>query len=213
MRRSTKPLPERSWPKTAIARAIPEAQAREHSVEVQVPFIQTLFPAARIVPVVIGMPDPAMCARFGRALAKVLKDKRALIVASSDLSHYPGYDDARSVDRQTLEAIARLDPAQFTERVSSLMGRGIRNLDTVACGEAPILAVMTAAKALGATHGVVVSYANSGDVVAEDRSRVVGYGSVVLAAGTGSPDLKALSLPGRAAACDPAAGCGQKSCC
>jgi AmmeMemoRadiSam system protein B/AmmeMemoRadiSam system protein A len=174
---------------------IPEAQAGEHSVEVQVPFIQTLFPAARIVPVVIGMPDPAVCARFGRALAKVLKDKRALIVASSDLSHYPGYDDARSVDRQTLEAIARLDPAQFTERVNSLMERGYRNLDTAACGAAPILAAMTAAKALGATHGVVVSYANSGDVVAEDRSRVVGYGSVVLAAGTGSPDLKSLSLP------------------
>ncbi len=176
-------------------RAIPEAQASEHSVEVQVPFLQTLFPAARIVPVVIGMPDPAMCARFGGALARVLKDKRALIVASSDLSHFPGYEDARTVDRQALEAIARLDPAQFTEKVSSLMGRGIRNLDTVACGEAPILAVMAAAKALGATHGVVVSYANSGDVVADDRSRVVGYGSVVLAAGPGSPDLKALSPP------------------
>jgi len=175
--------------------AIPEAQAGEHSVEVQVPFIQTLFPAARIVPVVVGTPDPAVCARFGGALAKVLKGKRALIVASSDLSHYPAYDDARNVDRQTLEAIARLDPAQFTERVNSLMGRGTRNLDTVACGTAPILAAMTAAKSLGATHGVIVSYANSGDVVAEDRSRVVGYGSVVLAAGTGSPDLKAVNSP------------------
>jgi len=175
--------------------AIPEAQASEHSVEVQVPFVQTLFPAARIVPVVVGTPDPAMCARFGRALAKVLKDKRALIVASSDLSHYPAYEDARSVDRQTLEAIAKLDPAQLTERVNSLMERGIRNLDTAACGTAPILAAMTAARALGATHGIVVSYANSGDALAQDRSRVVGYGSVVLAAGAGAPDIKSLSPP------------------
>jgi len=171
------------------------AQASEHSIEVQVPFIQTLFPAAKIVPVMIGMPDPSMCARLGKALAKVVKDKRVLIVASSDLSHFPGYDDASNVDRQTLEAIARFDPAQFTSKVRSLMSRNTRNLETCACGEAPILAAMTAAKALGATHGVVVSYANTGDAIAEDRSRVVGYGSVVFTTGDGPPDVKALSRP------------------
>jgi AmmeMemoRadiSam system protein A len=171
------------------------AHAREHSVEVQVPFIQTLFPAARIVPVVIGMPDAVMCARFGRALAKVVKGRRALIVASSDLSHFPAYDGAVGADRQTLEAIARLDPVQFVSKVRSLMAGNTRNLETCACGEAPILAAMTAAKSLGATYGVVVSYANSGDVVAEDRSRVVGYGSVVFAGGVGAPDTKVLAPP------------------
>jgi AmmeMemoRadiSam system protein A len=136
-----------------------------------------------------------MCARFGNALAKVLKGKRALIIASSDLSHFPGYEDAVKVDRQTLEAIAGLDLAQFAAKVSSSMSGAIRNLGTCACGEAPIMAAMSAAKALGATHGVVVSYANTGDVVAEDRSRVVGYGSVVLAAGVRAPDLRAVSRP------------------
>jgi AmmeMemoRadiSam system protein B/AmmeMemoRadiSam system protein A len=171
------------------------AQANEHSIEVQVPFIQILFPAARIVPVMIGSPNPAMCARFGNALAGIIRDKRALIVASSDLSHFPGYDDAVNVDRQTLEAIAGLAPAQFTSKLRSLMSNDIRNLGTCACGEAPILAALTAAKALGATHGVVVSYANTADIVPEDRSRVVGYGAVVLSAAEGGPDIKVLNRP------------------
>jgi hypothetical protein len=143
----------------------------------------------------IGMPDPAQCARLGKSLAKVVKDRHALIVASSDLSHYPNYKDASNADQQTLEAIASLDPARFGSRVRSLMSNNIPNLDTCACGEGPILAAMTAAKALGATHGVVVSYANTGDGVAEDRSRVVGYGSVVFAGGYGATDTSALKRP------------------
>ncbi len=169
------------------------AQEAEHSIEVQVPFVQVAFPAARIVPVMIGMPDPAQCARLGKALAKVAKDKRVLIVASSDLSHFPNYKDACEVDRKTLEAVAWFDPGQLTSRIQSLMSYNTPALDTCACGEGPILAAMAAAKALGATHGVVVSYANTGDAVAEDRSRVVGYGSVVFAGGNGAADTRALS--------------------
>jgi AmmeMemoRadiSam system protein B len=173
----------------------PAPQENEHSIEVQVPFVQVLFPSAKILPVMIGMPDPTMCARLGRALAKIARDKRVLLVASSDLSHFPRYADASAVDRQTLESIARIDPAQFTSKVHALMSQGTPNLDTCACGEGPILAAMTAAKAMGAGRGVVVSYANSGDAIAEDRSRVVGYGSVAFVAGNGEPDVKALSRP------------------
>jgi AmmeMemoRadiSam system protein B/AmmeMemoRadiSam system protein A len=172
-----------------------EAQAEEHSIEVQVPFVQALFPAARIVPVLIGMLDPDMCARLGRALAKIMKDKRVLLVASSDLSHYPDYEDAVQVDRQTLEAIVRLDPGNLTAKLRSLMSRITPGLQTCACGEGPILAVMAAVKSLGAAHGSVVSHANSGDAIANDRSRVVGYGAVVFTAGAGAPDMQALSRP------------------
>jgi len=171
----------------------PAAQESEHSIEVQVPFVQVLFPSAKILPVLIGMPDQAMCTRLGKALAKIGRDKRVLLVASSDLSHYPRYEDASTVDRQTLESIARIDPAQFTAKVHALMSQGTPNLDTCACGEGPILAAMTAAKAMGAGRGIVVSYANSGDAVAEDRSRIVGYGSVAFVAGNGEPDVKTLS--------------------
>ncbi len=168
-------------------------QAREHSVEVQVPFVQVLFPQAKIVPIVIGDPDLTMCTHFGQVLAKVLKDRKALIVASSDLSHYPAYSDAAGVDHQTLTAIAGLDPKAFETKTRSLMGTRVPSLVTCACGAGPIMAAMAAAKALGAGHGVVVSYANSGDTSIGEPDRVVGYGGVVLAPGTPGPsDLKAL---------------------
>jgi AmmeMemoRadiSam system protein B/AmmeMemoRadiSam system protein A len=154
----------------------------EHSVEVMVPFIQVIFPKAKIVPVVVGSPDMQICTRFGQALAKVLKNKRALIVASSDLSHYPAAEDANIVDRETLAAITKLDPAIFRTTVQAHMDRSIPNLYTSACGEAPILAAMAAARSLGATRGVFISYANSGDVSIGERSRVVGYGAVVFTA-------------------------------
>jgi len=154
--------------------------AREHSVEVIVPFVQVVFPEAKIVPVVVGSPDVAMCTRFGRALAKVVKNRRALIIASSDLSHYPAAEDAVAVDRKTLKAITTLDPALLHSVTESQMNMRVPNLVTCACGEAPVMAAMAAAKSLGATHGVVVSYANSGDVSIGDRSEVVGYGAVVL---------------------------------
>ena len=120
--------------------------AREHSVEVIVPFVQVVFPEAKIVPVVVGSPDVGMCTRFGQTLAKVLKNKRALIIASSDLSHYPAAEDAFAVDSETLKAITKLDPAVFHSVIQSQMGRHIPKLHTCACGEAPIMAAMSAAK-------------------------------------------------------------------
>jgi AmmeMemoRadiSam system protein B/AmmeMemoRadiSam system protein A len=176
-----------------------EVHVHEHSIEVQLPFLQTLFPKARIVPAIIHPPDNAMCTRFGAALAKVLKNKQALIVISSDLSHYPTGENAAKADRQTLAAIAGLDPA----KVSSIMkALDMPNLDTRACGEAAILAGMTAAKALGATRAVIAGYANSGDVLIGDRARTVGYGAVVLTSGkdpSNTLTLNRAAVPSQAA--------------
>jgi len=155
---------------------------REHSVEVQVPFVQVLFPQAKIVAAIVGEADAALCTRFGTALAAVLKGRRAVIVASSDLSHYPSAADAETADMKTLEAVITLDPAALHTTVRTQMARRIPNLSTCACGEAPIMAAMAAAKAMGATGGKVVSYAHSGNLPIGDRERVVGYGAVVLAA-------------------------------
>ena len=172
----------------ALIAASPDCKAdkaphvREHSIEVQIPFIQTLFPQAKIVPAVVGMADTGLYTRFGAALAKVLKGKRVLIVASSDLSHYPSATDAEIVDRKTLAAVASLDLTTLHDTIQTQMARRIRGLDTCACGEAPIMAAMAAAKALGATDGKVVSYANSGDVPIGERERVVGYGAVAFTA-------------------------------
>jgi AmmeMemoRadiSam system protein B/AmmeMemoRadiSam system protein A len=152
---------------------------QEHSIEVQLPFIQILFPDARIVPAVIGSPDIGLCRRFGKALAGVLKNRRALIVASADLSHYPHADAAEDVDDKTLAAMEKLDPALLQKVTQTQMNRGIPNLHTCCCGEAAVMAAMSAAKAMGATGGKVIRYAHSGNVQVGERDRVVGYGAVV----------------------------------
>jgi MEMO1 family protein len=167
-----------------------EVHIKEHSIEVQLPFVQTLFPNTRIVPAIIYPPDAKMCQRFGEALARVLKNRRALIVISSDLSHYPTNRNAEKADALTLTTIAGLDPS----RVSSLMRvLDLPNLETRACGEAAIIAGMTAAKALGATRAVIAGYANSGDVLIGDTSRTVGYGAVALVPGKGPSDTAILN--------------------
>jgi len=172
----------------------------EHSIEVQIPFIQTIFPDIPIVPAIISPAEYEMCLRFGQALARVLKDREALIVVSSDLSHYPDYENGVKADSQTLETIAGLD----TSLVSSIMRKlNAPGLDTRACGEAAILAGMAAAESLGATRAVVASYANSGDVLIGDRSRVVGYGAVVLSPGNEPNDTKALNRSAPPSQADP----------
>lgn len=164
------------------------AHATEHSIEVVVPFIQVVFPRAKIVPIVVSSHDMNVLNRFGQALAKVLKNKNALIVVSSDLSHYPAWADARIVDREILMAITTMDPAALRKNIHHNMNKNISGLATCACGEAPIIAAMVAARSLGAVRGEVVSYANSGDVAIGERSRVVGYGAVVLAADAGAKE-------------------------
>jgi AmmeMemoRadiSam system protein B/AmmeMemoRadiSam system protein A len=169
-----------------------EVHANEHSIEVQIPFVQVLFPKARIVPAIIHPPDFNMCIRFGQALAKVLQGRQVLIVISSDLSHYPKYENANNADRLTLETIASLD----SNRISSLMkDLTVPNMGTRACGEAAILAGITAAKALGAKRAVIAGYANSGDVPIGDRSRTVGYGAVAFVPGESPASLSVPSRP------------------
>jgi hypothetical protein len=188
-----------------------EAQVREHSVEVQVPFIQVLFPAAKILPVVIGEPDLAMCTRFGQDLARVLKGRKALIVASSDLSHYPSYKDAAKTDRETLMSLLKLDPADFASKAAALVSGKTPGLVTCACGEGPILAAISAAKALGATRAVLISYANSGDTALADPERVVGYGAAALATGQSAVETKALEAPQAASADSPLEGADKRA--
>jgi AmmeMemoRadiSam system protein B/AmmeMemoRadiSam system protein A len=182
----------------AIIRADPEVvfdarpHEREHSIEVQIPFVQVLFPAAKILPLVVGAPDLGLCNRLGQALARVLRGRNVLIVASSDLSHYPAVRDAEAVDRKVLAAIASFDPAGVRSVIHAQMSRGVNSLVTCACGEAPILAAMTAAKELGATRGTVLRYGNSAESPLGDEDRVVGYGALAFVSGPGGVDIHAL---------------------
>ncbi|MFH1844620.1 MAG: AmmeMemoRadiSam system protein B [bacterium] len=173
----------------------PALHESEHSVEVQVPFIQVAFPEAKIVAAVVGRPDLDLCRRFGQALANTLAGRRVLVVASSDLSHYPSYADGVASDGATLAAIASFETENVIDTIGQQLRRGRHELRTCACGEAPILTAMFAAEALGATHGDVVSYANSGDCAVGDLARVVGYGAVVFRAGPESGGNDGLIRP------------------
>jgi hypothetical protein len=127
-----------------------------------------------------------MCSKFGQILATILKDKRALIVASSDLSHYPRFDDAIKVDNKTLKTIASLDIDEIKSEMEEQLEQNIPQVVTCACGEAPILAAIATAKELGANCASIISYSNSGYNPVGESDRVVGYGAVAIGKGRAS---------------------------
>lgn len=158
----------------------PEAHRKEHSIEVHVPFIQVLFPNAKIVAALVGTNDRKLVSRFGKALAQVVTDKNALIVASTDLSHYPRYEDAVHVDARTLDAFRSMAPETIETILRKNKSEKIPNLATCACGEVAVWATAVAARQLGADCARIVSYANSGDSTVGRHDRVVGYGAMAL---------------------------------
>lgn len=163
--------------------------AKEHSVEVQIPFIKYLFPQAKILPIIVGEPNIELCTRFGKALASIVKDKKTLIVASSDLSHYPSFDDAIKVDNKTLQAIAGLNPEEIVSVMHTQLYQHVPELATCSCGEAPIVAAVISAKELGGNSASIISYSNSGYNSVGNTDRVVGYGAVVISKGKALPLL------------------------
>jgi hypothetical protein len=128
----------------------------------------------------MGAADEETVAALADALLSVLPGRRAVVVASSDLSHYPSYDDARVADGATLTAVETGDPARVQETIRSVMAAGVPELVTCACGEGPILVTMRVAQGLGADTVTVLRYANSGDSPHGSRDQVVGYGAVML---------------------------------
>jgi len=159
----------------------PARHAQDHSLEVQIPFLQRALPGTPIVPILIGYPYPENAQALIEALSQVLVGRDVLLIASSDLSHYPAYDDAVRVDGAILAAIETLDTSQVRQTITEEMVQEVPNLVTTCCGEEAIVVVIEVAKALGATRATVLHYANSGDVPGGDRTRVVGYGAVKIA--------------------------------
>ena len=149
-----------------IIREQPAAHVREHSLEMQLPFLQRLTPAVAIVPLVMGYQTPQTARALGNALAAALKGRRALLVASTDLSHYHDADTARALDDIVIDCVAQLDADRLQHALDAQPEH--------ACGGGPTVAVMRAALQLGARDAVVLNYADSGDV-SGDKSAVVGY--------------------------------------
>ncbi|MBI5196068.1 MAG: AmmeMemoRadiSam system protein B [Nitrospirae bacterium] len=150
----------------------PAAFEKEHSLEVQMPFLQQSLKNFSIVPILIGSPTRESFQFLTEKLTEILrKNEKAIIIASTDLSHYHDYETAVNMDSKTIDAISRLS----TEEVERLMASGQGEM----CGGFPVMFTMAVARALGATNGVVYKYANSGDVT-NDKNRVVGYSAMGL---------------------------------
>lgn len=166
----------------------------EHSVEVQLPFlIKRLKPGWKLLPIIMSTEDPAVCARVGQVLAEALKGRKALIIASSDLSHYPPAAVADLVDHATLKALERLDPDYFWLANRLILDHHMPGESVTWCGQAAVTAAMVAARALGADRGVVLSYANSGSSGLVDPGRSVGYAAVAMV-NSGQPSDTGIAL-------------------
>ncbi|HEX9203000.1 MAG TPA: AmmeMemoRadiSam system protein B [Vicinamibacteria bacterium] len=152
----------------------PEMHRKEHSLEMQLPFLQHVVPDLRLVPLLMGSQSREEADALAGALARVLAGRDVLLVASSDLSHYQPAPVANRLDAEVAECVGRFDP-------EGLMDRLERRHDH-ACGGGPMVAVMKAARSLGADRATVLRYGDSGDVGEGDKSRVVGYLSAALSA-------------------------------
>ena len=148
------------------------AHRYEHAIEVQLPFLQFFLPEKfTFVPICMSLSDEDTAKEVGNDLAEAITktDKKVVMLASSDFTHYEPDGIARDKDEYVIEAIKELDVSKFYNRVYA------RNV--TACGIGPIAVVMHAAKRLGAKAGELLSYATSGDITG-DRSSVVGYAAI-----------------------------------
>jgi len=147
---------------------------REHSLEMQLPFLQHLVSGLRIVPVLLGSQSRHEVDLLAEALAGVLATSAALLVASSDLSHYHPAVVANRLDAVVVGDVERFDAGALMDRLESSHEH--------ACGGGAMVAVMKAARRLGAGRAEVLCYGDSGDVGEHDKGRVVGYLSAALLA-------------------------------
>jgi len=151
----------------------------EHSIEVQLPFLQYRFEDDfTFIPIVVTNYSPTRdflkdCQVLGKTIADVVKGQEDdwIVISSSDFSHYVPYEEAYETDKYVIKSIAKLDEEEFFDRV--------QEKNASICGYGGIATTMVAAKELGSKKGKLLKYATSGDVIG-DRSQVVGYGSVIL---------------------------------
>ncbi len=171
----------------------PSAHAREHSVEVQLPFLQRrLKKPFKLLAAVLNTGDLADLKKIGAALASALKGKKALLVISTDFSHYPPHSTAAAADGAMLLAVETLDPALLWSASKMILQKQEPGLETCACGEAALEAGMEAARLLGAGSFVPLKLSDSyaENPAASEAGRVVGYLSGVFVKGGRPEELK-----------------------
>jgi len=151
------------------------AHQYEHSIEVQIPFLQYFKPDIRIVPITLAFASGAACKEIGKEIAQAVKKlkREVVIIASSDMTHYEPQETARKKDYQAIGAILDLNEDELLKRVEEL------NISM--CGYVPTVSLISAAKELGANAAELVRYQTSGDTTG-DYSSVVGYAGIIIKA-------------------------------
>ncbi|MBT4512119.1 MAG: MEMO1 family protein [Chloroflexi bacterium] len=149
------------------------AHVYEHSIEVQLPFLQYFKKDVKIVPIVLAYSDSTVYKEIGSSIARAVREtgRETVIVASSDMTHYESQESAKSKDMKAIQAILDLDEDALFNR--------IKDLKISMCGYAPTISMIRAAKRLGAQETELVQYQTSGDV-SGDYTRVVGYAGVII---------------------------------
>ena len=138
----------------------------EHSIEVQLPFLQSVLGDFSFVPIIMGDQRRQLCNELAGAIVRVATNHNILLVASSDLSHYHPYDEAVMLDNRVISELEKFNSESFIDNIE------VHSFE--ACGGGPIAAVMNSAQQLGATKAEILYYCNSGDITG-DKSGVVGY--------------------------------------
>lgn len=166
-------FPEALKQSCPLLREDSSAHHAEHAVEVELPFLQTCQPKLKIVPIALGTRQFEALEQLGAAIADTVAayDKNVLVIASSDMNHYEPDVVTRVKDQYAIESILRLDVRGLYDVVTQ------RNVSM--CGFGPAVAMLTAAKKLGATSAELVKYATSGDI-SGDRNMVVGYAGITI---------------------------------
>ncbi len=151
---------------------VPEAHRQEHSLEVQLPFLQRTLRQVRIVPIAMGEQSYALCSILAEAIAASVGDRSVLLLASTDLYHGESYNECRSTDQRTIGYIEQFDADGLSKALASEQAQ--------ACGGGPVVTVMLASRLLGADTVTVLHRTNSGDVTGTKHGYVVGYVSAAI---------------------------------
>ncbi len=155
---------------------LPSAHADEHSLEVQLPFLQHLLSDFRIVPILLQDDSPENVIPLSQAIAEAMADRSCLLIGSTDLCHYPTYEEARRSDEAVIEAIEGFDPDYLRRQMDEYMHHHpTQNFHCMMCSTGAIYTTMRVAKALGGNRIETLKAANSGDVPIGGRDQVVGY--------------------------------------
>lgn len=159
----------------------PQPHIPEHSLEVQLPFLQYIYGNKfTIVPILVSSFNYDFAYKISEKLVSVIKSystkRKIVIVCSTDMSHYPSYEDAVKIDNQAIQLVKTYDPKKYFDEIPKLEKTRIENLHCVFCGETAVSITLITTKLLGGNYIEVLKYANSGDVeLYGDKSRVVGY--------------------------------------